>query len=57
MNTYQQFIAKGVEQGIEKAKTEVILKGIEIGLSIDTLATITRISKERVIEIVNKSKL
>lgn len=53
MSTYQKIL----EQGQEKGMIEVIRNGIKNGLSIDTLVTITGLSKERVVEIVNKAKL
>lgn len=48
-------IEQGIEQGIEIEKAQVILRGHEEGLSLDTLAALTGFSLEQVRQIIDPS--
>lgn len=52
----EEGIEKGIEEGIEKGKVEVILTGVQSGLTVETLAHITGYSEERVEKIIKDHK-
>ena len=48
MTTYQLIKEEGIKEGIKKNTINVVLRGQENGISIDTLANIMGLSEEKV---------
>lgn len=51
----EQGIEVGIEKGIEMEKAQVVLRGYEEGLSLDTLAALTGFSLDQVRQLVDPS--
>ncbi len=57
MTAYDTWIKQGMEKGVEKGKSEVILNGWKNGLSIDLLSNITGLSEEKVRKVLEDNNL